>query len=135
MDPTGRADCILLSNKFVDGTSCGYGGRCQQGTCQNGSVLDTAKSWFLSNLSISIPIVIAAGLLALMLLVAILRCLASMIRGGGRAQPVYPGHAVPVKVEDTVAGGLHPMYPPPQAHMHGQSGPAGARNNWVDPTA
>ncbi|KAG0142978.1 hypothetical protein CROQUDRAFT_206261 [Cronartium quercuum f. sp. fusiforme G11] len=35
-DPSGQADCILLGTNFVDGTSCGNGGRCELGKCKGG---------------------------------------------------------------------------------------------------
>ncbi|WAQ92889.1 hypothetical protein PtA15_17A371 [Puccinia triticina] len=66
VDPTGRADCIVLATNFVDGSECGYGGRCVAGSCKAGSITDTAESWFRNNLAISIPIAIVAGLLGLM---------------------------------------------------------------------
>ncbi|KAI8460868.1 disintegrin-like metalloprotease [Phakopsora pachyrhizi] len=81
VDTTGRADCIILSSNFVDGTSCGYGGRCQAGVCQSGSLKDTAQSWFESNLAIGIMIVVAAGLLGLAILFSILRFFKDTIMG------------------------------------------------------
>ncbi|WAR63781.1 hypothetical protein PtB15_17B382 [Puccinia triticina] len=68
VDPTGGADCIVLATNFVDGSECGYGGRCVAGSCKAGSITDTAESWFRNNLAISIPIAIVAGLLGLMFL-------------------------------------------------------------------
>ncbi|KAH9820844.1 Disintegrin-like metalloprotease [Melampsora americana] len=49
VDPSGQADCILLQNKFLDGTSCGNGGQCVQGICKGGHRTANAadKSWFL----------------------------------------------------------------------------------------
>lgn len=143
VDPTGRADCVILSNNFVDGTTCGYGGRCSQGKCQSGSVLDTAKSWFMSNLSIGIPVVIAAGILGLMILSAIGRCLINMFRrGSGRRTltpsnlPILPkpeeGVQPPPQHPHNLQPTLHPMYlpPPPPAASHNDP-----RSGWVDPTA
>ncbi|KAG0142973.1 hypothetical protein CROQUDRAFT_109509 [Cronartium quercuum f. sp. fusiforme G11] len=137
VDPTGRADCILLTNNFIDGTECGYGGRCKQGKCQQGSVLDTAKGWFLSNLSIGIPIVIAAGILALLMIFSILRCLINSFKP--RIKPIYPGPSLPrhqsvvPKPEDAVQEQpVQPIHFPPPPPPHSQ-GPT--RTNWVDPTA
>ncbi|CEQ40639.1 SPOSA6832_02294, partial [Sporobolomyces salmonicolor] len=92
-DPTSNADCIVLDQSFRDGTSCGYGGRCENGACQTGSALDTAKSWYTKNLRvpglegacplipnaglvcrIAIPVTIVVGIIVLLLIFFILRC-------------------------------------------------------------
>ncbi|KAH9820845.1 disintegrin-like metalloprotease [Melampsora americana] len=146
VDPTGRADCVILSNNFVDGTTCGYGGRCSQGKCQSGSVLDTAKSWFMSNLSIGIPIVIAAGILGLMFLWAIGRCLFNMVRSGRARRTLTPSN-VPIlpKPEEglqpppthpnNAQPTLHPMYLPLQPGAPPVAPHNETRAGWVDPTA
>ena len=58
----------------VDGTPCGYAGRCSNGACSEGNALDVAKGWYTSNLQISIPVTIVVGLLVLGILWAIIRC-------------------------------------------------------------
>ncbi|PLW37486.1 hypothetical protein PCANC_17304 [Puccinia coronata f. sp. avenae] len=102
VDPTGRADCIILSTNFVDGSECGYGGRCLAGSCKAGSIKDTALSWFRSNLAISIPIAIVAGLLGLMFLLMIFRCLRDCVTRRAAARPQYApppamAHAAPAQ--------------------------------------
>jgi len=88
----------VLQSTFVDGTSCGFGGRCNDGKCTTGSVLNTAKSWCkstsssnsnpprskltcffssdldLSNLNIAIPVTVVVGIIVLLILMAIVRC-------------------------------------------------------------
>ncbi|GAA5833777.1 hypothetical protein JCM3766R1_000095 [Sporobolomyces carnicolor] len=91
-DPTRRSGCIILDQSFRDGTSCGYGGRCQSGECQSGSAIDTAKSWYTDNLRISIPVTIVVGIIVLLILWGLIRCLccgsrSSRRRGGGMLKP------------------------------------------------
>jgi len=67
-DPSQSNQCITLQAAVVDGSPCGYGGTCLGGNCQSGNLLVMAKAWFTSNLSISIPVTIAAGVVLLLLL-------------------------------------------------------------------
>ncbi|KNZ62065.1 hypothetical protein VP01_1318g5 [Puccinia sorghi] len=122
VDPTGRADCIILSTNFVDGSECGYGGRCLGGSCKAGSIKDTAISWFKSNLAISIPIVVVAGLLGLLFLLMVFRCLRDCLFR--RSPP--PHYVTPLppitRTLPTHPNPTHPpLHPPPQS-------------NWVDPS-
>jgi hypothetical protein len=126
VDPTGRADCIILSTNFVDGSECGYGGKCSGGVCKSGSLKDTAESWFRSNLAISIPIAIVAGLLGLMFILMIFRCLRDCLVGR-RAQNRYPVQP-PTRIRPIPAGPIpnaqYPLLPPPTS-----------QHNWIDPSA
>ncbi|KAL4254484.1 Zinc metalloprotease [Abortiporus biennis] len=74
-DPTTSNQCIQLQSQLIDGSPCGYGGTCQSGTCQTGSFLDTAKSWYVKNLQISIPVTIVAAIVAVLLLWALVSCI------------------------------------------------------------
>jgi hypothetical protein len=67
-DPNNSHQCITLQSTLVDGSPCGFGGQCANGQCKAASLLVTAKSWFLKNLPIGIPIVVAAGIIALLIL-------------------------------------------------------------------
>ncbi|GAA6062534.1 hypothetical protein JCM10212_004300 [Sporobolomyces blumeae] len=73
-DPSSRSSCVILDQSFRDGTSCGYGGRCENGECQTGSALDTAKGWYRENLRIAIPVTIVVGIIVLLILFALIRC-------------------------------------------------------------
>lgn len=56
-------------------THIGYGGTCSNGNCQAGSAIDTAKAWYVANLQIAIPVTIVVGIVVLLLLWGILRCI------------------------------------------------------------
>jgi hypothetical protein len=58
---------------LLDGSPCGLAGMCINGKCQNGPLLDTVKAWFVRNLKFSIPIVIAAGIIFLLIMWASIR--------------------------------------------------------------
>lgn len=71
--PNSINQCLVLQQTFVDGTSCGYGGRCRDGECQSGSWQDTFRNWYTSNLRISIPVTIVIGIIVMLILWAIVR--------------------------------------------------------------
>ncbi|CAG8457929.1 1368_t:CDS:10 [Acaulospora colombiana] len=50
-----------MSANFIDGTPCGFGGKCAQGTCQTGSLTDTVSSWLNQNKQYVIPVGIVLG--------------------------------------------------------------------------
>ncbi|PPQ90437.1 hypothetical protein CVT25_014955 [Psilocybe cyanescens] len=84
-DPTNSGACIRLTSLLIDGSPCGYAGTCLAGKCQSADFLDTAKAWYVQNLTISIPITVVAGLVAILLLWAIYRGLSRCC--GSRQQP------------------------------------------------
>jgi hypothetical protein len=73
-DPTTPNQCVVLDTLLIDGSPCGYSGACQNGTCENGPILDAAKAWYVENLQISIPVTVAAGILALTILFGAISC-------------------------------------------------------------
>ena len=73
-DPRSSNQCVVLQTPLVDGSPCGYGGHCYNQTCEAGPWQDTAASWYKSNLQISVPVTVVAGLLALGILFWIARC-------------------------------------------------------------
>lgn len=73
-DPTTPNQCVELETPLIDGSPCGYSGRCQNGTCQSGSLLDTAKAWYVQNLQISVPITVVAALFAITVLWGVINC-------------------------------------------------------------
>ncbi|KDN36881.1 hypothetical protein K437DRAFT_271016 [Tilletiaria anomala UBC 951] len=83
LDPRGGNSCLVLQQTFIDGTSCGYGGRCRSGECVRGDWQSTFRSWYTNNLRISIPVTIGAAILVLLILACIVR--ACRRRGGSYA--------------------------------------------------
>ncbi|PWZ02235.1 hypothetical protein BCV70DRAFT_198508 [Testicularia cyperi] len=71
--PSSINQCLLLQQTFIDGTSCGYGGRCQDGECKSGSWQATFRNWYRDNLRISVPVTIVVGIIVLLILWAIVR--------------------------------------------------------------
>ncbi|MBW0488898.1 hypothetical protein O181_028613 [Austropuccinia psidii MF-1] len=122
VDPTGRADCLLLTTNFIDGTECGYGGRCHQGACQAGNFKETAMSWFKSNLAISIPIVIAAALFGLIILLTLFRLIKRCMQ-----KPSTPNNQIYPHPSNNHSG----LTPLPDSHPHASR----TQQEWVDPTA
>ncbi|CAI2188868.1 7272_t:CDS:10, partial [Funneliformis geosporum] len=70
-NPNDTRSCIEMSGFFVDGTPCGFGGRCNKGQCGSGTIGNSFSSWLNSNKRIIIPIAAVVGLI---LLCCILQC-------------------------------------------------------------
>lgn len=96
-NPSQTGSCLVLQQQFIDGTECGYGGRCQGGECKSGSWQSVFNSWYRNNLRISIPVTIVIGVVILLALYALLRCLCLPLIGRctGRKVPGAVGPAVP----------------------------------------
>jgi len=118
-DPTRSSGCVILDQSFRDGTSCGYGGRCNNGECSTGNALDTAKSWYTQNLRISIPVTIVVGIIVLLIIYGIIRCCCC----GGRRTRGFAGQKPP----KNQAYSSNYAAPPPQ--MSGYGGPPPMNNN------
>ncbi|PWN41031.1 hypothetical protein IE81DRAFT_197799 [Ceraceosorus guamensis] len=73
--PSRANTCVILSSNFIDGTSCGYGGRCENGECRSGSSTDTLGAYFREQPQIAIPVTIVVGIIVLLVLWALLRCI------------------------------------------------------------
>lgn len=73
-DPSHANQCITLQTQLVDGSPCGYGGTCTNGACRPGSLFETAKAWYTRNLTISVPVTVAVGVVAVFLAVLLLLC-------------------------------------------------------------
>ncbi|KII86485.1 hypothetical protein PLICRDRAFT_44079 [Plicaturopsis crispa FD-325 SS-3] len=72
VDPSHPNQCVSLQSQLIDGSPCGFGGMCMKGNCQPGSLFDTAKSWYIQNLQIAIPVSIVAGIIALVIIISII---------------------------------------------------------------
>ncbi|KAK7403564.1 hypothetical protein QQX98_010657 [Neonectria punicea] len=73
----GYGTCVELNQNFLDGTSCGGGGRCSNGNCSGGSTSQEILDWFKRNKNVAIPVGAVIGGL---ILIAILSCCFSCIR-------------------------------------------------------
>ncbi|KAM0790766.1 hypothetical protein ACM66B_004616 [Microbotryomycetes sp. NB124-2] len=151
-DPRSSLSCVVLDQSFRDGTPCGYGGRCQNAECQSGSALDTAKSWYTNNLRIAIPVTVVVGIIVLLLLAAIIRCIFCRNRPLRKGKPppkhqaassgYYAQPPQPYNMQSQNGYGQQHYYPPPSGPppAHPQSrgsvlrrNDGGHGNNWVDP--
>jgi hypothetical protein len=75
--PSFDGQCAVYNQNFLDGTSCGGGGRCQSGLCEGGSTWGRIMDWLRENKNIAIPVGVV---LAVLLLLAIGSCVWSCIR-------------------------------------------------------
>ncbi|KAG0054940.1 hypothetical protein BGZ83_010065 [Gryganskiella cystojenkinii] len=75
-DPNGSPlSCMQIPGVFfLDGTSCGFGGSCNQGTCEYASGATGVLNWAKNHLLIVIPV---ASIVALLLLCCIWSCCCS----------------------------------------------------------
>ena len=87
----GNNQCMTYNQNFVDGTSCGGGGHCSNGTCTGTSTAKEISNWIQNNKAIFIPVVSIVGALVL---IALASCIYSAIKRrmrGNRAPPARPG--------------------------------------------
>jgi hypothetical protein len=75
--PSFDGQCAVYNQNFLDGTSCGGGGRCKSGACEGGSTWGRIMDWLRENKNIAIPVGVV---LAVLLLLAIGSCVWSCIR-------------------------------------------------------
>ncbi|EKM60498.1 uncharacterized protein PHACADRAFT_179757 [Phanerochaete carnosa HHB-10118-sp] len=135
-DPSTSNQCVVLQSQLIDGSPCGYGGTCTQGTCKAGSALDTAKAWYRDNLQIAIPVTVVGGLLILLIIwficSRVYRCTRRRPRGssfepglrgkpGQRLDSSMGSYAVPVMTQAPGNGAyISPQYPS-TTHTRGRS--------------
>ncbi|KAG6002834.1 hypothetical protein E4U21_002749 [Claviceps maximensis] len=77
--------CMSYNQFFVDGTSCGAGGHCTNGICEDSSTVKEIGQWIDNHKAIFIPIVVVVGGLVL---IAIASCISSSIRRSIRGRQV-----------------------------------------------
>ncbi|KAL1411363.1 hypothetical protein Q8F55_002318 [Vanrija albida] len=73
-DPRIPNQCTILQTPLLDGSPCGYGGHCYNGTCNAGPWNKVFESLYTQNLQYSIPITVVVGLIILVILWSIFRC-------------------------------------------------------------
>ncbi|KAF9329823.1 hypothetical protein BGZ91_000383, partial [Linnemannia elongata] len=138
-DPKGSGlSCMQIPGVFfVDGTSCGFGGTCNGGTCEYANGVDGVVGWIKNHLTIAIPILSILGLL-------ILCCIWSCCCGScmnrrryhnqqhGKPHRIdsngyqFSSYAPPPGQPPVQQGQQYPMealVPPPPAYGQPQSGP------------
>lgn len=97
-DPQHSNQCVVLQAQLVDGSPCGYAGSCSSGKCNAGSLLDTAKAWYVQNLQISIPVTVAVGIVVLFLLYGLYRCVRRCCVGSRSHKSAEPAlRAIPAQ--------------------------------------
>ncbi|KAF8323148.1 hypothetical protein DL93DRAFT_2070654 [Clavulina sp. PMI_390] len=72
VDPSNPSQCMVLQSVRIDGSPCGYGGRCKTGNCVQGNIFNTIKAWITGNKDLSIPILAVGGFIVLLLVWTIL---------------------------------------------------------------
>ncbi|PNY26998.1 Disintegrin and metalloproteinase domain-containing protein B [Tolypocladium capitatum] len=80
--------CVAYNQNFLDGTNCGAGGKCSNGSCQGTSTLKEIGKWIQDHKSIFIPVVSIVGGL---ILIAIMSCIVSSIRRRMRRRKLPKG--------------------------------------------
>ncbi|CAG8750882.1 23787_t:CDS:2, partial [Racocetra persica] len=110
-NPNDTTQCLEMSGYFVDGTSCGFCGKCSKGTCVNSSFGESIICWINQNKNIAIPIAVILGLLVA------LCCCQCIYRKSKRRHSRFTTRV--------------PSIPPDEAAAIGSSN---YNTGWVDPT-
>ncbi|RCH85526.1 hypothetical protein CU098_005984, partial [Rhizopus stolonifer] len=50
--------CLIFSGNFIDGTPCGFGGRCHDGDCRNGGAVGSSLLYLREHLQVAIPVML-----------------------------------------------------------------------------
>lgn len=72
---SGANQCNGGTTPLLDGSPCGYGGRCYGGSCKKGSWQQQLNAMYTENLQYSVPITVVVGLVILAILYSLLRCM------------------------------------------------------------
>ncbi|KAJ3102160.1 hypothetical protein HK100_004413 [Physocladia obscura] len=111
-----QGSCYILAGNMIDGTPCGYAGICQSGNCQESSWFGTMVDWILSNLQISVPVIVAVGLIGLGVIWSLCGCCVRQYKYGSvrkqqrQIQMPPPGRAVvPVAIYPNEYNAYHPQ--------------------------
>ncbi|PNS16979.1 Disintegrin and metalloproteinase domain-containing protein B [Sphaceloma murrayae] len=110
----GRGVCYGLQQNFLDGTSCGGGGTCQNGRCRGSSAGGSIRSWIDDNRNIVIGVAVGVGSL---ILFAIISCIWRRCRRRRNVKKVPP--PPPGGWQGWQAGGVAPSGPPSEYYAGG----------------
>ncbi|POG62407.1 hypothetical protein GLOIN_2v1485446 [Rhizophagus irregularis DAOM 181602=DAOM 197198] len=127
-NPNDTNSCLQMSGYFVDGTPCGFGGKCNKGQCDSGSIGNTLSSWFNQNKKIAIPIVAIIGSL---LLCCLIQC---AYRCCKRRRPQTSKLRVPSLPPDDRYSSSNNYSNYNYNNNYGNSYNTHNGSNWVDPT-
>ncbi|TPX44797.1 hypothetical protein SeMB42_g04200 [Synchytrium endobioticum] len=114
----GSVGCLKGAGSYLDGTPCGYGGRCYQGSCTSSNFFYELLNWFKSNPSIAIPAGVLIGIMAFGVVLGICTC---CVRRWRHKQGVM-GYGLPQRLRS------------PDSFAAGVSTYQADASNFVDPT-
>jgi hypothetical protein len=127
----GSNVCYSMQQNFLDGTSCGSGGKCNNGQCKGSSVGKEISSWINKNKTLVIALASSIGGL---LVIAILWCCVSsyLRRSRQRNRPAAPP---PMMTNGWSRSNGGNFQPPPPAQMRGAGGqsPGWENGRWQQP--
>lgn len=118
--PGSGNSCTIFQTQFVDGSPCGYGGFCEGGECKSTGWQNTFKGWYRNNLQIAIPVTIIVGIVVILILWGLIRCLILPCIYPNKKRPRGPGAAIAARRQRRSGGGgggAYNVQPPPQRHQ------------------
>lgn len=72
---SGPNQCNGGTTPLLDGSPCGYGGKCYGGHCKKGTWQQQLSAMYTENLQYAVPVTVVVGLLILAVLYTLLRCM------------------------------------------------------------
>ena len=135
-DPKNPTQCIVLNSQLVVGSPCGFGGTCDlNGNCQAGTLLDTVivrsylifprpwlrylilnylysfnyQAWYKQNLQVAIPVSIVVGIVALLIIFGLLKCVKRCCCGRSKPQ-IIPKTPIVTSIPSNVPGQRIPSW-------------------------
>ncbi|KAI7899629.1 uncharacterized protein BX663DRAFT_441023, partial [Cokeromyces recurvatus] len=66
--PSSDKSCFIFTDNFIDGTPCGFEGRCMGGVCENGDAISSSLIWLQRHKQVVVPVVIMISLILCVLL-------------------------------------------------------------------
>ncbi|CAM1504219.1 Fc.00g018100.m01.CDS01 [Cosmosporella sp. VM-42] len=106
----GYNTCANLNQNFLDGTSCGGGGKCSNGLCKGSSTLKEIRDWLNDHKTIVIPV---GSVIGALILLAILSCFWSCIKRSRNRRNAPKPSEMSNWPTGAYARGGNPNIPPP----------------------